>query len=168
MSYYLCSFETFEIVKINLQWPIIYGKYGLGWQWPMLHNTLTVAEWEGGNVYCSMATKQCSIKWLENYFSDEQKQKDAEAAAHFQLKAAKIAQVIIILRMFVLENLISVISVLIDIHIIFISSINGFWAIDYHSPPPRANTLFSYIVQNTVLYVNTYTGKSFWWHKWGG
>ena len=32
-------------VKIYLQWPIIYGKYGLGWQWPMLHNTLTVAEW---------------------------------------------------------------------------------------------------------------------------
>ena len=25
--------------------PIIYGKYGSGWQWPMLHNTLTVAEW---------------------------------------------------------------------------------------------------------------------------
>ena len=25
--------------------PIIYGKYGLGWQWPMSHNTLTVAEW---------------------------------------------------------------------------------------------------------------------------
>ena len=32
-------------VKIYLQWPIIYGKYGLGWQWPMLQNTLTVAEW---------------------------------------------------------------------------------------------------------------------------
>ena len=34
--------------------------------------------------------------WLENYFSDEQKQKDAEAAAHFHVKAANIAQVIII------------------------------------------------------------------------
>ena len=32
-------------VKIYLQWPIICGKYELGWQWPMLHNILTVAEW---------------------------------------------------------------------------------------------------------------------------
>ena len=46
----------------------------------------------------------------ENYFSYEQKQKDAESAAHFHIKAAKIAQVIIILRKFVREDLISVIS----------------------------------------------------------
>ena len=48
-------------------------------------------------------------KRLENYFSDEQEQKDAKAAAHFHIKAAQIAQLIIILRTFVLENLISVI-----------------------------------------------------------
>ena len=29
-------------VKIYLQWPNIYGKYGLGWQWQMLRNTWTV------------------------------------------------------------------------------------------------------------------------------
>ena len=67
------------------------------------------------------------------FFSDEQKQKDAEAAAHFHIKAAKIAQVIIILRKFVF--LISVISFLLDIHSIFIYWITGFWAIDY--PPLR-------------------------------
>ena len=32
-------------VKIYLKWPNIYVKYGLGWQWPMLHNTFTVFEW---------------------------------------------------------------------------------------------------------------------------
>ena len=36
-----------------------------------------------------MVTKNCSIKWLENYFSDEQKQKDAEAAAQFHMKEQK-------------------------------------------------------------------------------
>ena len=100
-------------VKIYLQWPIIYGKYGLGWQWPMLHNTLTVA--------IELILRR--IKWLENYFSDEQKQKDAEAAAHFHIKAAKIAHVIIILRKFVQEDLISAISFLLARHRIFICSI---------------------------------------------
>ena len=33
----------------------------------------------------------------------EQKQKDTEAAAHFHIKAAKLVQVIIILRKFVME-----------------------------------------------------------------
>ena len=82
------------------------------------------------------------MKWLENNFSDEQKQKDAEAAAHFYIKAAKIAQVIIILRKFVLENLISVISSLLDIDVIFTCSVTGFRAIDYPSPK-CANTPLS-------------------------
>ena len=68
------------------------------------------------------------------FFSDEQKQKDTESAAHFHIKAAKIARVIIILRTFVLVNLISVISVLLDIHSIFICTITGFRAIDYPCP----------------------------------
>ena len=67
-------------------------------------------------------------------FSDEQKQKDAEAAAHFHIKASKIAKVIIILRKFVREDLISVISFLLDRHSIFICSITGFRAKDYLSP----------------------------------
>ena len=96
-----------------------------------------------------IVTKKCSIKWLENYFSDEQKQKDAEAAAHFHTKAAKIAQVIIILRTFVLKNLISVISVLLDIHCIFICSITGFRAFF----PSCANTPLSYIVQNMWTHI---------------
>ena len=76
--------------------------------------------------------------------------KDAEAAAHFHIKAAKITQVIIILRNFVREDLISVISFLLDRHSIFIGSITGFRAIDYPPPPatPCANTPLSYIVQN--------------------
>ena len=91
------------------------------------------------------------IKWLENYFSDEQKQKDAEAVAYFHIKAAKIAQVIIILRTFVLGNyLIS--AILLDIHSNFIWSITGFRAIDYPHPP-CANTPLSYIVQNMWTHI---------------
>ena len=48
-------------VKIYLQWPTIYDKYGLGWQWPMLHNILTVAElaklWEGKNNQMCISTE---------------------------------------------------------------------------------------------------------------
>ena len=78
------------------------------------------------------------------------KNKDAEVAAHFHTKAAKLAQVIIILRKFVREYVISVISFLLDRHIIFICSITGFRAIDYpsHRPTPCANRPLSYIVQN--------------------
>ena len=84
-----------------------------------------------------------STEWLQNnvllndskiIFFDEQKHKDGEAAAYFHIKAAKIAQVIIILRKFVLENLISVMSFLLEIHSIFICSITGFRAIHYPSP----------------------------------
>ena len=45
LLYLIMPFWNIWHVKIYLQWPITYGKYGLGWQWPMLHNTLTVAEW---------------------------------------------------------------------------------------------------------------------------
>ena len=48
------------------------------------------------------------------------KKKDAEAAAHFHIKAAKLVQVIIILRKFVMEKSIFVISSLLDIHSIFL------------------------------------------------
>ena len=51
--------------KIYLQWPTIYGKYGLGWQRPMLHNTLTVAEWaniwEGKLIKCVLVQKGYKI-----------------------------------------------------------------------------------------------------------
>ena len=88
------------------------------------------------------------------------KNKDVEAAAHFHTEAAKIAQVTV-LRTFMLENKF-VISVLFDMHSIFICLITGFRAID-HPSPPCANTPLSYIVQN----VNTHTGKSFCWHNGG-
>ena len=77
----------------------------------------------------------------------KKQQKDAEAAAYFHIKAAKIAQAIIILRKFVQEDLISAISLLLDRHRIFICSLTGFRAIDYPSPP-CASTPLSYIVQN--------------------
>ena len=64
----------------------------------------------------------------------KKRKKDAEAAAQFHIKAAKIAHVIVILRKFVREDLISVISFLLDS--IFIWSITGFRAIDYPSPTP--------------------------------
>ena len=102
-------------------------------------------------------------KWVENYFSDEQKQKDAEAAAHFHIKAAKIAQVIVILRKFVREDVMSVISFLLDRHRIFICSVTGFRAIDYPEPPLCQHATSIYCAK----YVNTYTGKSFCWHKGG-
>ena len=90
----------------------------------------------------------------------KKKKKDAEAAAHFHIKAAKIAQVIIILRKCVPDNLISVISFLLDIRSIFISSITGFRAIDYSSPlvPTRQFHIL-------CKYMNTNTGKSFCWYK---
>ena len=69
----------------------------------------------------------------KTYCSDEQKQEDAEAAAHFHIKAAKIVQVIIILRKIVLEHLICVISFLLVMHSSFIYSVTGFRAIDYPS-----------------------------------
>ena len=72
----------------------------------------------------------------KKYFSDEQKQKDPEAAAHFHINATKIALVIIILMKFVREDLISVISFLLNRHSIFICSITGFRAIDYPPRPP--------------------------------
>ena len=138
----------------------------------MLHNTLTVAEWANLNEYCSTEWLQNNVlfKWLENYFSDEQKQKDAEAAAHFQTKAAKTAQVIISLRKFALENLISVISFLLESP----DSTQHFYLLDHwfsghrlSSPPPHTHlcqhTTFIYCAK----YMNTYTGKSFCWHKGG-
>ena len=49
----------------------------------MLHNTLTVAEWANlWEVRISTKGLQNNVLLNENYFSDEQKQKDAEAAAH--------------------------------------------------------------------------------------
>ena len=167
LLYLIMLFWNVWHVKIYLQWPIIYGKYGLGWQWPMLHNTLTVAEWanlwEVENVYCKyrMTAKYCSIKWLENYFSDEQKQEDAEAAAHFHIKAAaKIAQVIIILRTFALENLISIISFLLEVHSIFMYSIAGFLAIDYPPPPhPFVPTRHLHILCKICEHIYIYRQK---------
>ena len=51
-----------------------------------------------------------------------------------------------------LEDLISVISFLLDRHRIFICSITGFRAIDYRSPP-CASTPLSYIVQNMRTHI---------------
>ena len=113
-------------------------------------------------------------EWLQNYillndkniiFYVEQKQKDAEAAAHYNIKAAKLEQVIIIFRKFVMEKSIFVISSLLDIHGIFTCSIIAFRAIDCLPPPPVCqHVTFIYCVK----YVNTYTGKSFCGHTGGG
>ena len=85
--------------------------------------------------------------------------KDAEAVAHFLIKAAKLVQVIIILRKFVMEKSFFVISSLLDIHSSFTCSIIAFRAIDYPSPVCQHAT-FIYCAK----YVNTYTGKSFCCH----
>ena len=42
-------------------------------------------------VYCSTEWLQNNVLLNDNYFSDEQKVKDAEGAAHFHIKAAKIS-----------------------------------------------------------------------------
>ena len=85
------------------------------------------------------------------------KQKDPETAAPFHIKAAKLVQVIIILRKFVMEKSFFVISSLLDIHNRFTCSIIAFRAIDYPSRPrplpPCANTPLSYIVQNMWTYI---------------
>ena len=129
LLYIIMPFETFDM------WRFIYSEYGLGWQWPMLHNTLTVAEW-ASNLWSS-----CT----------------------FPYKGCKIAQVIIILRKFVQEDLISVISFLLDRHSIFICSITGFWGHRLSFPTLCQYATFIYCAK----YVNTYTGKSFCWHKGG-
>ena len=102
-------------------------------------------------------------------FLMKKKKKNAEAAAHFHIKTPKIAQVIIILRKFVREDLISVLSFLLDRHSIFIGSITGFRGHRLSSPPPApppppVPTRHFHIL---CKYVNTYTGKRFCWHKWG-
>ena len=68
-------------------------------------------------------------------------------------KMLKQLHIIIILRKFVREDLISVISFLLDRHSICICSITGFRAIDYPSPTPCANTPLSYIVQNMWTHI---------------
>ena len=54
-------FWNIRHVKIYLQWPIIYGKYGLGWQRPVSHNTLTVAEWANAEKGCVLVQKGYKI-----------------------------------------------------------------------------------------------------------
>ena len=89
------------------------------------------------------------------------KQKDAEAAAHFHIKAAKIAQVIIILRKFVQEDLISVISFLLD-RVSARSLVFGPYTI---LPLPLCqHATFIYCAK----YVNINTGKSFVGTRRGG
>ena len=77
-------------------------------------------------------------------------------------------QVIIILRKFVMEKLIFVISSFLDIHSIFTCSIIAFRAKDYPSPPPHppyANTPLSYIVQNMWTHIQA---KAFVGTRGGG
>ena len=63
------------------------------------------------------------------------------------------------------EDLTSVIPFVLDRHSIFICSIAGFRAINYSSPPPLCqHATFIYCAK----YVNTYTSKSFCWHKGAG
>ena len=101
------------------------------------------------------------------FFPDEQNQKDAETAAHFHIKAAKLVQVIIILRKFVMEKSIFVISSLLDIHSIFTCSVIAFRAIDYPPPHPHpcANMPLSYIVQNMWTHIQA---KAFVGTRGGG
>ena len=84
----------------------------------------------------------------------------------FPYKGSKNSQVIIILRKFVREDLISVISFLSDRHSIYICSNTGFRATDYLPPPPRcANTPLSYIVQNMWAHIQA---KAFVGTRGGG
>ena len=45
LLYLIMLFWNIWHVKIYLKWPNISVEYGLGWQWPTLHNTFTVFEW---------------------------------------------------------------------------------------------------------------------------
>ena len=127
----------------------------------MLHNIFTA--FERANLWgvelitgkgVSQGTERLQNKWLEHYFSDEQKQKDAEAAAPFHIKAAKLVQVIIILRKFVMEKSIFVIS-------------SSDHRLPPSPPPPRPvwqHATFIYCAK----YVNTYRQKLLWAHGGGG
>ena len=99
LLYLIMPFWNIWHVKIYLQWPIIYVKYGLGWQWPMLHNTFTVFEWANlwgveiitEKVYCKYrtVTKQYSIKWLKHYFCWWTKTKRCWSSCPFPYKGSK-------------------------------------------------------------------------------
>ena len=78
------------------------------------------------------------------------------------MKAAKTAQVIIIFRTFVREDLISV-TFLIRQTQHFICLINGFRAIDY--PSPLVSTRHFHILCKICEHIYR---QSFCWHKWGG
>ena len=93
------------------------------------------------------------------------KTKRCWSSCTFPYKAAKIAQVIMILRKFVPEDLTSAISFLLDRHTIFICSITGFRAIDSPPHPPCASTPLSYIVLNMWTHVHA---KAFVGTKGGG
>ena len=62
LLYLIMLFWNIWHVKIFLKWPNIYVKYGLDWQWLVLHNTFTVFEWANlwgvkiitENVYCKV------------------------------------------------------------------------------------------------------------------
>ena len=103
----------------------------------------------------------------ENYFSDEQKQKDAEAAAHFHIKAAKHSPGHYHFKEVCARGLNF-------FYFFLIRQTQHFHLLDHwfsghrpsFAPPPLCQqATFIYCAK----YVNTYTGKSFCWHKgWGG
>ena len=72
LLYLIMLFWNIWHVKIFLKWPNIYVKYGLGWQWPMLHNIFTVFEWANiwgvkiitENVYCKVQNSYKIIFYL--------------------------------------------------------------------------------------------------------
>ena len=156
-------------MKIYLQWPIIYDKYGLGWQWPMLHNTLTVAEWanlwegmcintEGYKIMFYSMTRKLFFWWT--------KTKRCWSSCTFPYKGSKNSPGYYHFKEVCAGGLNFC-------YFFLIRQTQHFYLLDHwfsghrlFSPPPPLCKHATFIY--CAKYVNTYTGKNFCWHKVGG
>ena len=96
-----------------------------------------------------MVTKYCSIKLLVSSFSEDQTINDGLAASQYQLIAAKLVNIIIIICCFMLKNKVCIITASWVIYKIFSYLGSGFRTLEYRS----TNTPLSYIMHNMAMHV---------------
>ena len=161
-------------VKIYLQWPIIYVKYGLGWQWPMLHNTFIVFEWaniwgeeiitekvywkvqNGYKIILYQMTKTLFFRWTKTkrcWSSCPFPYKGSKtSASYYHFKEVCDGEIIFCYFFLIRQTL----------HFYLLGHCFSGHRLPF--PPVCQHATFIYCAK----YVNTYTGKCFCWHTGGG